>query len=560
MAAGRSFGDVTTLRDYVHVVQRRKWLILPTLVVLPVVAVALSLSQQTLYRASAEVLLSNGNLANSLTGTQQTGVQLQPQWIAQTQVQVARAAVVAQRTLRALHLKTPVSTFLNHSKVTAAPNASVLTFSVRDHDPVLAVRLATQYAREYVGYQQELSTNAAQRARHGVEARIRELERGKKSDSSLYTDLVNIEQQLSAIEALQGSSASLFQPADKAVQTQPRPVRDGLVGFALGLMLALVLAFLREALDTRVRSAEEIGERLGRVPLLARLPTPSRRLRAEQRLAMLVDPHGVQAESFRMLRTNLEFAALGRDVRAVLVTSAVEQEGKSTTSGNLAIAIARAGKRVVLVDLDLRRPTIAGFFDLKGPGLTEVVLGHAALDDALVSVALTDLVPSGHLASGNGGSGRNGNGTNGKSGGNGHNGFVTGRLKVLPAGPIPPDPGEFVGTPAVSEILRRLREQADVVVIDTPPVLRVGDAMALSPSVDGVLVVARMKAVRRRTVAELARQLGTSPTPILGFVVTGAQEEEDYDAYGYGHRRGHYYGRPPADAETETGTWLAQEA
>src|SRR5205814_1509032 len=136
----------------------------------------------------------------------------------------------------------------------------------------------------------------------------------------------------------------------------------------------------REALDTRVRSAEEVVERL-ELPLLARLPEPPRKLRADNRLAMLAEPTGVQAEAFRMLRTNLEFSALGKEIRTIMVTSSVEQEGKSTTVANLAIALARAGQRVVLVDLDLRRPFIDRFFDLDDhAGLTQVAIGHATLE------------------------------------------------------------------------------------------------------------------------------------------------------------------------------------
>jgi Mrp family chromosome partitioning ATPase len=118
-------------------------------------------------------------------------------------------------------------------------------------------------------------------------------------------------------------------------------------------------------------------------------------------------------------------------------------------------------------------------------------------------------------------------------------------LQVLPTGPIPPDPGEFVNTQALSEILADLRSRFDVVLIDAPPALRVGDAMTLSQKVDGVVVVARMKVVRRQMLTELARQLGAMPTPVLGFVVTASGEEEGY-GYGYGYS---YYAKPYIQSE-----------
>jgi tyrosine-protein kinase len=125
---------------------------------------------------------------------------------------------------------------------------------------------------------------------------------------------------------------------------------------------------------------------------------------------------------------------------------------------------------------------------------------------------------------------------------------VKGILEVLPSGPIPPDPGEFVGTAVLSEILEELRMRADFVLIDAPPVLHVGDAMALSTKVDGILVVTRMQVVRRHMLNELARQLANAPTPVLGFVVTAADEEESY-GYGYGYGYGGYHARPYEPSE-----------
>jgi Mrp family chromosome partitioning ATPase len=339
------------------------------------------------------------------------------------------------------------------------------------------------------------------------------------------------------MEALQTANASVVQPADQYVQVQPKPKRNGILGLVLGIVLGLGLALLWEALDTRVRSAEEVGMKLGGLTLLARVPSPSRRTRDEHRLVMLDDPTGTQAETFRMLRTNLDFVSLGRDARTILVTSAVEQEGKSTTIANLAIAMARAGQRVVLVDLDLRRPYIDKFFGVEGPGVTQVALGHVPLDQALATIALAEPGSAEAIvAQPNSGGHAQGNGGNGN--GNGRT-AVKGLLKVLPAGPIPPDPGEFVNTQALSQILAELRNQFDVVLVDAPPVLRVGDAMTLTTKVDGVIVVVRMKIARRQMLHELARQLTSMPTPVLGFVTTAAGEEDGY-GYGYGHAYGGY--------------------
>jgi polysaccharide biosynthesis transport protein len=530
-------GHAATLRDYLHVLRRRKWLVVQAVVLVPAAALAFSIHQQKLYQASAQVLLSSQNLANQLTGTQQTGVNVQADRVAQTQADVARVPAIAARVLRRVPgTGLTVQRFLSRSSVTTAANADLLTFDVVNRDPALARRLVDEYASSYTVYRRNLDTAAIHAALQNVDARIHQLVDAGGRGGALYASLVEREQTLATMQALQTSNAAVVQQAQKTTQVQPKTSRNAILGVFLGLVLGIGLAFLWEALDTRVRSAEEIGERLGGLPLLARVPVPNKRLRAKNRLVMLENPTGVQAETFRMLRTNLDFATLGRDARTIMVTSAVEREGKSTTIANLAVALARSGQRVVLVDLDLRRPFLHRFFDLDGPGITQVALGHASLDQALATVALSDAQSRlDAISRGNG----NGNG-------NGHGGAVRGVMKVLASGPIPPDPGEFVRTAVLTEIIEELRLRADYVLIDAPPVLHVGDAMALSTKVDGILVVTRMQVVRRHMLTELSRQLANAPTPVLGFVVTAADEEE---SYGYGYGYGSYQARPYEPSE-----------
>jgi succinoglycan biosynthesis transport protein ExoP len=517
-----------TLRDYVRVVRRRKWIILQALLLVPIAAVLFSLRQDAVYEASADVLLSRQNLAATLNGLQDPTVYQQADRIAQTQAELAGSPTVAQRTLAQLGLADRTTAELLAS-VTVEPkqNADMLEIRVQDRDPDLAARIANEYARQYTLYRLELDTAPIDRALDGVREQIDVLEARGENSSDLYGSLVDREQELQTIRALQTRNTEVVRGASAGAQVQPRPLRNAFLGLALGLVLGIGLAFLWEALDTRVRTAEEVAERLG-TSLLARLPEPPRRLRTDDRLVMLAEPGGVQAESFRMLRTNLEFANLERGARAIMVTSAVQGEGKSTTVANLAVALARAGKRVVLVDLDLRRPYLHRFFDLYGrPGLTDVALGHASLHEALTPIAMTNPAYK-HTAAAL---------ENGKENGNG-SGRVDGLLELLTSGPTPPDAGEFVGSRALGDILIRLRARADVVLVDAPPLLHVGDAMTLSARIDAVVVVTRLKIVRRAMLNELHRVVASSPAPTLGFVLTGAELEEGYGQYGYGR---YYY-------------------
>ena len=256
-------------------------------------------------------------------------------------------------------------------------------------------------------------------------------------------------------------------------------------------------------------------EELLRLPLLGRLPKPHRRLRRVDRLAMLDEPSEASAEAVRRLRTNLELANIDGDAKVIMVTSAAEGEGKSTTLANLAVALADSGKTVALVELDLRRPTLAAFFRLKSrSGLTDVVLGRVKLKDALAAVPL---------------SGPSATSLNGAR-------SPEVRLQVLPSGSsLPANPGEFVGSQAVARLLAELRSDHDLVLVDAPPMLSVVDAMTLSTRVDAVFAVVRLGVANRPMLEDLARSLERSPATKLGFVLTGSDDRKVYGSPGYGY-------------------------
>ncbi len=515
----------TTLRDYLRVVRRRKWIILLAVALAPAAAVGFSLQQQKLYRASADVLLVQENLGTQLNGITDPTVYQQADRKAQTQADIARGPEVARQALVAAGLPgRSTEELLSNSSVAAKQNADLLHFAVTDRNPVIAARLANEYGKSYIRYRARLDTASLLRAKRDVNARLGQLSPG----SAAYEALVEKGNTVDTMITLASKPAVLVDPAGRAAQVQPRPVRNGILAGMLGIVLGVGLAFLWEALDTRVRSAEEVAERLG-LPLLARLPEPPRKLRSQNKLVMLAEPDGVGGEAFRTLRTNLDFATLNRAPRTIMVTSAIQAEGKSTTVANLAVAAARAGRHIVLVDLDLRRPYINRFFAFEErPGLTEVALGYYDLDDAILPVAISASRPGRRLRTDG-----NGNG----------NGKVDGILDVICAGPIPPNGGDFIGSEPLGEILARLRERYELVLIDAPPLLRVGDGIALSARVDALIVVTRLNILRRPMLNELRRVLHTLPAQQLGFVVSGAHLDDGY-TYGYGGYY-HYGGRTP---------------
>lgn len=259
----------------------------------------------------------------------------------------------------------------------------------------------------------------------------------------------------------------------------PRPRRNLLAGAGLGLALGLGLAFLLEALDRTVKTPQQAATGVGR-PVLAAVP---RRRHADE-LASARESGEDAAEAYRSLRTSIRFLGIDSPARSILVTSPNMGDGKTSTAVNLGVAFAQSGARVVVVDADLRRARLAGQFGVDGtPGLTSVLTRQVELGDALQ--------PWGS------------------------------NLQVLPAGPLPPNPAELVGSLAMTDLLRQLADPAtaDIVLIDAPPVLPVTDAVALSTQVDAVLLVVRSGRTRRDHLEEAVRRLEVVGAPVIGCVV-----------------------------------------
>jgi polysaccharide biosynthesis transport protein len=514
------------LLTYLSVLARRKWVMLPALVVTPLVAVALNMQKPAVYESTAQVFLNRANLAASLGGLADPASASDAERRGNTEARQARLPQVASRAVAAAGIEDwGAYDLLGASRVTSDPDADLLYFSVSSRDPRRAQQLATTYAEEFVAFRSEVEVAATDRGIKSVQQRLNALRAAGRASSPLYSDLVDKKNQLETISALQTANASVVRPADSAYQTEPTsPTRSAALGLGLGIVLAIALAFLADALDTRVKSVEELEEALRGLPILGRLPDPAKEV-GEGEIAMLNDPATRYAEAIRMLRVRLALSATEPRPRLIMVTSANPREGKSTTAANLAVALAQAGQRVVLCDLDARRPTINRLFQLpEHPGLTDVVIEGAALEDALTVVPIP---PRPYW-------GRDGS----------RNGHGRAMLEVLTLGQPPADPGEFTGSERVAGILEQLRGRADVVLIDTPAMLSVGDAMTIAGIAEALIVVVRFQLMPRSRLKELARVLAASPAMPLGIVATGVSLSDRY-------RDDWYYQAPELFAEQQ---------
>lgn len=292
----------------------------------------------------------------------------------------------------------------------------------------------------------------------------------------------------------------LEQPTVSSTPVSPKPTKNLLVGLGIGLVVGIFALFIVEALDNRLRTSEAL-ERLTKLPVLATIPEEY----GGEALVTTTKPRSSRAEAIRQLRTNLQFATVDRTLRSVVVTSSVPDEGKTSIAADLAITFAAIGKRVILVDADLRKPSVARIMGVDGAvGLTSILIGEVQLREALIPW------------------GREGN------------------LRILPAGARPANPSELLASARMGEVFGQLTDAADVVVFDTPPLLPVTDGAVLGARSDGVLLVARLNATARSRLVTAVGQVHNMELPVLGVVANFAQRSPDYRYYiqaGRGGRR-----------------------
>ena len=284
-------------------------------------------------------------------------------------------------------------------------------------------------------------------------------------------------------------------------QTPIRPplVRNLVLGVALGLLSGVGLALLADNRDNTLKNAADVSA-ITDVPVLASIPEADRRKLEGVATATHLDPEGAFANGYHKVRSSLEFASLDIDLRTVLVTSPGASEGKSTTSSNLALAFASVGKRTVLVDVDFRRARVHEIFGLpRAPGLTDVTLYGAGL----ATVAYGGAEP-------------------GLEG-----------LRVVPSGTAPPNPAAFVGTNGFADTVESIRQWADVVVLDSPPMLAVSDPHTMASQVDAVVLTVRAAKTTKGQLLEAIAALGQVGANLVGLILIGVDESEAYGGYSY---------------------------
>jgi capsular exopolysaccharide synthesis family protein len=508
---------------YLRALYRRKWTIVVVTVVAVGAAIGFSESVKPSYTGTAKVLLGPSNAQTALSnGASTAGTS--PNNI-EDQIAVLTGPSVASLVRQKLGSSPPVS-------ASNETNTDIIDVSVSSHSPALAARAANAYANGYVSFERTQDVDQLLSAASTIQGRISALQQqisgmgaGSPEATALQQQVVVLEQQLSTLQsdaALGSAGASVVQPATPPrTPSSPKKTLNGLVGLLGGLVLGTALAFVRESLDDTIVGREDVSLSQPELPVLALIPQYSVGRHEGGELVSASRPHSDAAESYRTLRTSVEFTALDRSISTLQLTSPRSTEGKTTTAANLVVTLAKVGREVVVVDCDLRRSCLHTLFGLGNEvGFTSVLLGEVPLSAALLQVPD---VPG---------------------------------LRLLASGPRPPNPSELLASQRAGEVIASLADLADIVVFDSPPVLPVTDAVALASRVDALLMVVQAGSTTAKDLGRALEMLGQVDASVIGAVLNGVQPRGRYGyRYGrYSYRYGEYsygYGTPPGDGERE---------
>ncbi len=517
-----------SIEQSLGILRRRAGWILLCFVLITGAVYGLSKHQAKKYTATAALVFNNSQTNQQAAGLQAVSAGSSQPAQQSTNVKLVQAGDMAEKTAALLaHAKgaTPLARDLTGEKIEASLSVSAqgesnfVDVSLTASSPQLAASIANTYTEQFVAEQQNSNHAYYASALKLVNKQLKALS-PKERVGTAGLALQDRAQSLGTLAELRNGSVQLAKAAKVPTSpSSPKTSRNTALGAVLGLLLGLGLALLLERLDRRIREPKDLESIYG-LPLLGVIPESaalSRSARSKKNASEALPPG--EAESFQLIRAHLRYFNVDRQVRTLLVASAAPGDGKTTIARHLAGAAARMGARVLLLEADLRRPTLAPQLDApSGPGLADVLIGAVMLGEAIQAVDLD--APSGGSAKGR-------------------------TFDVLVAGAaLPPNPGELLESHAMETLLERVQSTYDLVVIDTPPLTAVSDAFPLLGKVDGVVIVGRVGRNRRDVAQRLHETLSGAGAPLLGVIANGFKVRRNAP-YAYAYDYSYASEKPP---------------
>jgi polysaccharide biosynthesis transport protein len=513
------------LTHYLRIVARRKWwIVLSTILVLGS-ALGYSSVQKKQYTATSQVLAQSPSLPSAET------VQTQPITADQlaTYVQLATSPNVVDIVKSDLGVAGKPPAVL----VTLVGTTDLIAINATSTKPAFAAQVANDYASAFSAYELSVATQQASSLLNSYSYDYSQLSKqlslAQSHNDSSAVIAIAAQQALIAEDLALAQSAvnnptgaiSVVSPAATPTSpSSPKPVVDGLIGLLVGILLGFALVVIVDYRDDRLRSASDVQVVAADCPVLTAIPMISSwKKRSEPKLVSMTEPSSSAVEAYWSLRAGLRFLTHERRIRSLLVTSPAENEGKTSTIANFGVVLARGGQATLVVSCDLRRPRLREFFlDSSHPGMTSVLLGEIELHDAVQPVPK---VPN---------------------------------LWLLDSGPLPPDPHRVLASAATARIFEELAENFDMVLIDSPPLLPVADALVLGQLADATMVVASLGQTKRRELRRALEMLDAAHVPLAGIILNEVTRETSYGYayYGYG---GYSSYREKGDTRPEARKW-----
>lgn len=521
LPAGIATGAPTSserVRDYLKAL-RRRWLLFAALTFLAVaVALAASLSMTKKYDATAQVVLERTDPVSERLDPG-GGTSNDPERDINTGVALIKLDDVATAVKRRLQLPTPVPDLQDQVTTELVGTSDLVSITARDESPRRAAAIANAFAEEYVDFRRRTARQRFEDAARLARQRLAELSEDERA-SAEGRQLAAYLRELEISSALQTGGARVAELAKPpTAPASPRPLLNAILAGFLGAFIAGAIAIGLEFADRRLKDEDDVESAFG-LPILASIPRPRRVGRGKG-----PQPHD---EAYTTLATNLRFLGIGgTDLRSVMISSAGPSEGKTTTTLGLARGLAMLRRRVIAIEADLRRPAFAEYLDLGDTGgLSMVLAGLSDLNsqivefDASTGERVTDAAP----------------------------GPDTLTFSVLAAGRVVPHPHRVLSSAKMREVITEAADLADFVLIDTPPVDTVSDAVSLANLVDAALVIVRLNQSKRDGVRRALRAFQNIGVDVPGVILTGATARGS-GAYGYyaiepdGNNRGRRLGR-----------------
>ena len=497
------------IRHYLNVIFKWWWLIAVAAVLAAGSAFLVSLTTPRQYQSRTTLMVGQ---ALQAANPNQSDLYL-GQALAQSYTDLARREPVLRGTVNSLGLNWDWVVLQNMVSSRVIAGTQLIEISILDSDPQRAQILADEIARQLILQSPAGTDTQMQADRQFISTQIenlqnnishaedeirqlddeiskatsaRQIQDARTRQDTLRTQVSSWQSTYAQLRiSLQQGTPNYLSVVEPAVYGWPvgtSTTANVLVAAGIGAMLAVAAAFLLDYLDDTLKTPDDVRQ-VTDLPTLGSIS----RIGSENDFGKLVtirQPRSSTAEAFRMLRTNLQFSSIDRPVRTLMITSASPQEGKSLMSANIAIAMAQTGKRVVLVDADLRRPTQHGLFELRNTlGLTTILLDPMLrLDDVLQNTSVDN-------------------------------------LRVITSGPIPPNPSEILGSKRMGTLIEALQEQADIIIFDSPPIMAAADAPVLATHLDGVLLVIAYGRTRRAVARRSREALSAVGATVLGVVL-----------------------------------------